>query len=221
MSNEVIEFLKSNILELEMDSSIENANTILNSNGKIPINDVVKAISGSLEEVGKKFQNGEWYLTELVYAAEIAKEVLKILAPLLEKSSTETHGTIVIGTVAGDLHDLGKNIFCNYAKSAGFKVIDLGTDVSVNNFIDAIKENNAHILGMSCLLTATDNQLGEVINELKRQKLRDKVKVIIGGAAITEEFARSIGADAFAPDAITGIDIIKKWAEFFLPDLTK
>ncbi|MHA1231369.1 MAG: cobalamin B12-binding domain-containing protein [Candidatus Helarchaeota archaeon] len=218
--NPVIELEKS-VLELDMDKAIENAKKILDSEGKISIDDAVKAISSSLEKVGKKFQDGEWYLTELVYAAEIAKEVMKLLSPLLEKSTTKKLGTIVIGTVLGDLHDLGKNIFCNYAKSAGFKVIDLGTDVPVEKFIDAIKENNAHIIGMSCLLTATDQQLGKVINELKNQKLRDKVKVIVGGAAITEEFAKSIGADAFAPDAITGLDIVKKWAEYFIPDVDK
>ncbi|MHA1271025.1 MAG: cobalamin B12-binding domain-containing protein [Candidatus Helarchaeota archaeon] len=221
MSNEVVEQLKKNILGLDMDSSIENAQTILNSNGNISVNDAVTAVSESLEIVGKKFQSGEWYLTELVYAAEIAKEVLNVLSPLLEGEVSQQLGTIVIGTVNGDLHDLGKNIFGNYAKSAGFKVIDLGTDVSVEKFVSALKDNDAHILGMSCLLTATDKELGKVIDELKKQNMRSKVKIVVGGAAITEEFAKKIGADAFAPDAITGVDIIKQWAELFLPDLEK
>ena len=221
MTSEILEQIKKNIIGLDMDATIENANSILNSDGKININDAVNTISESLEVVGKKFQSGEWYLTELVYAAEIAKDVLKILDPLMAVDSTKSKGIIVIGTVAGDLHDLGKNIFGNYAKSAGFKVIDIGSDVSVEKFINTIKENNAHILGMSCLLTATDLQLGKVIDELKKQNLKEKVQVMVGGAAITKEFAKSIGADAYAADAITGVDIIKKWAEMIIPDMEK
>lgn len=221
MSSDVLDQIGKNILGLDMDATLENAKKVLDSDGKISVNDAVNAISESLGVVGKKFQSGEWYLTELVYAAEIAKEVLKLLEPLLEGEAVKSLGTIVTGTVEGDLHDLGKNIFGNYARSAGFKVIDLGTDVSMEKFITALKENDAHILGMSCLLTATDKQLKIVIDELKNKNMRDKIKVIVGGAAITEEFAKKVGADAFAPDAITGIDIIKKWAEIFLPDLEK
>jgi 5-methyltetrahydrofolate--homocysteine methyltransferase len=221
MSSDVLDQIGKNILGLDMNATLENAKKVIDSDGKISVNDAVNAISESLGVVGKKFQSGEWYLTELVYAAEIAKEVLKMLEPLLEGEAVKSLGTIVTGTVEGDLHDLGKNIFGNYARSAGFKVIDLGTDVSMEKFITALKENDAHILGMSCLLTATDKQLKIVIDELKNKNMRDKIKVIVGGAAITEEFAKKIGADAFAPDAITGIDIIKKWAEIFLPDLEK
>jgi len=129
----------------------------------------------------------------------------------MEAGATESAGTVVVGTVAGDLHDLGKNIFVNYAKSAGFNMIDLGIDVPTQKFIDAVKEHNPLALGMSCLLTSTDMEIGKVIEELKRQNLRDKVKVIIGGAALTEGFAKSVGADAFAPDAVTGTDIIEEW----------
>jgi len=215
MTDNIIEELKNNLLSLDMDNAIEKAKSIFNLKDIDMVNKTVNAISEALEEVGKKFQNGEWYLTELVFAAEITKEILNIITPLLEADSSKKLGTIVIGTVAGDLHDLGKNIFINYAKSAGFNVIDLGTDVSVDKFIQAIRENNANILGMSCLLTATDKELEKVIKKLKEEKLRNKVKVIVGGAAITEEYAKEIEADAFAPDAITGIDIIKKWSESF------
>jgi 5-methyltetrahydrofolate--homocysteine methyltransferase len=120
-------------------------------------------------------------------------------------------GTIAVGTVAGDLHDLGKNIFINFAKSAGFAVIDLGVDVPKEKFIGAVKEHSPVALGMSCLLTVTAGEIGKVIEELINQGLRDKIKVIIGGACLTEGFAKDVGADAFAPDAVTGTDIIKKW----------
>jgi 5-methyltetrahydrofolate--homocysteine methyltransferase len=124
----------------------------------------------------------------------------------------ESAGTMVVGTVAGDLHDLGKNIFLNYAKSAGFTMIDLGIDVPTHKFVDSVKEYTPLALGMSCLLTSTDKEIGKVVEELNKQDLRDKVKVIIGGAALTEKFAQDVGVDAFAPDAVTGTDIIKKWS---------
>ena len=122
-------------------------------------------------------------------------------------------GTIVVGTVAGDLHDLGKNIFMNFAKGAGFEVIDLGVDVAKEKFVSAVRDHGPLALGMSCLLTVTTGVIGRVIEELKGQGLRDRIKVIIGGACLTEGFARDVGADAFAPDAVTGTDIIKKWSE--------
>jgi 5-methyltetrahydrofolate--homocysteine methyltransferase len=121
-------------------------------------------------------------------------------------------GTIVVGTVAGDLHDLGKNIFRNYATNAGFEVIDLGVDVSAEAFAAAAERHEPLALGMSCLLTISAGGIGAVIEELTRRGIRGKLRVIIGGAALTEEFAREVGADAFASDAVTGTDIIKEWS---------
>jgi dimethylamine corrinoid protein len=162
--------------------------------------------------VGKKFQDGEWFLAELVYAGEIAKEVMARLSPLMQAEDSQSQGTVVIGTVAGDLHDLGKNIFINYARSAGFKVIDLGIDVPTARFVGAVKEHQPLALGMSCLLTSTEKELGKVVDELKKQGVRDTVKVVVGGAALSERSASNAAADAFAPDAITGLDMIKKWS---------
>lgn len=211
MSNEILEQLKRRLLDLDMDGTIATAKSIIKGEGKTTVKDAVSAISDGLQVVGKRFQKGEWFLAELVYAGEIAKEAMNLLSPLMVTESSESLGTIVVGTVAGDLHDLGKNIFINYAKSARFKVIDLGVDVSVQKFITAVKEHEPLALGMSCLLTATDREIGKVIEELNRQNIRDGVKVIIGGAALTAQFAKDVDADAFAPDAITGIDIIKEW----------
>jgi dimethylamine corrinoid protein len=177
------------------------------------VQDAVSAVSDGLQVVGKRFQEGEWFLAELIYAGEIAREVMSLLSPLMEAGASDSAGTVVVGTVAGDLHDLGKNIFINYARSAGFKVIDLGVDVPVQRFADAVKEKRPATLGMSCLLSATSSEVGKVIQELAKRGLRDGVKVIIGGAALTEQFATDVAADAFAPDAITGIDIIRKWGD--------
>jgi 5-methyltetrahydrofolate--homocysteine methyltransferase len=117
-----------------------------------------------------------------------------------------------VGTVAGDLHDLGKNIFVSYARSAGFEVIDLGVDVSKEKFASAVDENEPLVLGLSCLLTITSGEIENVIEELRSRGSRDRIKVIVGGAALTAQFARDVGVDAFAPDAVTGTDIIKEWA---------
>ena len=212
MSDKLLEQLKTNILDLDMKGTLGTVGTIVDGGGTTAAQGAVGAMSEALLVVGKRFQEGEWFLAELVYAGEIAREIMDRLSPLMETEAAESQGTIVIGTVAGDLHDLGKNIFINYAKSAGFKVVDLGVDVAVDRFIAARREHSPLALGMSCLLTSTDRKIGKVIDELTKQDLRDSVKVIIGGAALTEQFARAVGADAFAPDAITGIDIIKQWS---------
>jgi methanogenic corrinoid protein MtbC1 len=212
MAGDVVERLKRGLLDLDMEAAIEAAGSIADGRDAAAVQDAVDAVSDGLQVVGKRFQEGEWYLAELVYAGEIAKDVMNLLSPLMAAGASETAGTIVVGTVAGDLHDLGKNIFMNQARGAGFRVIDLGIDVSCERFTAAVKENNPLALGMSCLLTSTDKEIGRVIEALKEQNLRDNVKVIIGGAALTEQFAKSVGADAFAPDAVTGTDIVKRWS---------
>lgn len=212
MSNEILERLKKRLLDLDMEGTIADVKSIINSQEKTRAKDAVDVISDALGVVGKRFQGGEWFLTDLVYAGEIAREAMNLLSPLMVTESSESRGTIVVGTVAGDLHDLGKNIFISFAKSAGFQVIDLGVDIAVQKFITAVKEYKPFALGISCLLTSTDKEIQKVIQELNKQNIRDRVKVIIGGAALTEEFSRSVGADAFAPDAVTGTDIVKKWS---------
>jgi len=212
MISDTLERLKSGLLDLDMDTAVDAARSIAETGDTHAVKDAVDTVTNALQTVGKRFQDGDWFLTELVYASEISKEIMNILSPLMETRALESAGTIVVGTVAGDLHDLGKNIFINYARSAGFRVIDLGVDVSVQKFITAVKEYKPFALGMSCLLTSTDKEIQKVIQQLNEQNIRDRVKVIIGGAALTEEFSRSVGADAFAPDAVTGTDIVKKWS---------
>ncbi len=211
MADNVLERLKEGFLELDMDGAVAAAGEIAGTGDPAIVRDAVDAVAGGLEEVGRRFQTGEWFLVELVYAAEIAQEVTALLSPLMEAGTSESAGKVVVGTVAGDLHDLGKNIFISYARSAGFNVIDLGINVPTERFIEAVREHSPLALGMSCLLTSTDAEIGKVIEELKRQSLRDGVRVIVGGAALTGEFAEKAGADAFAPDAVTGTDIIRGW----------
>ncbi len=210
MSGDVLNQLKSSLLELDMEGALAAARMV-REDRQVAVEEAVAAVSEALKVVGSRFQEGEWFLTELVYAGEIAKEVMGLLSPLMETGAGGL-GTVVVGTVAGDLHDLGKNIFINYARSAGFKVIDLGMDVNANSFVNAVKENSPFALGMSCLLTSTDGEIVKVVEDLKKAGLREKVRIIIGGAALTEQFAETAGVDAFAKDAITGIDIIRNWS---------
>jgi methanogenic corrinoid protein MtbC1 len=212
MADNPLEQLKSGLLNLDLDTTVEAANSVIKQSGLVTVEDAVDAVADALQIVGKRFQAGEWFLSELVYAGEISKEVMSILSPLMEAGALGSAGTIVVGTVAGDMHDLGKNIFISYAKSAGFNIIDLGIDVPATKFVESVKEHHPLALGMSCLLTSTDREIGNVVEELKRQNLRNKVKVIIGGAALTEQFAKDAGVDAFAPDAVTGTDIIRGWS---------
>src|SRR4030042_1585107 len=194
MPSDALAELKRGLLELDMEAALRAANTVIRGDGKATVKEAVDVVTQSLEIVGKRFQDGQWYLAELVYAGEIAKDVMNALSPLMESGASPSRGTLVIGTVAGDLHDLGKNIVVNYARSAGFAVVDLGVDVSAEKFTAAVKDRRPGVLGMSCLLTSTEGELAGVIGELKKQDLRDGLKVVIGGAALSERVGRDGGA---------------------------
>ena len=172
---------------------------------------VMNGMAKGMEIVGEKYERNEYFLAELIMAGETMKEGMKVLEPYLKAGELKKIGKVVIGTVRGDLHDIGKNIVATLLSAAGFEVVDLGVDVSPEKFVEAVKENNPDIVGMSALLTTTMVEMEEVIKALKESGLRDKVKVIIGGAPITEEFAKKIGADAAAKDAVEGVNICKSW----------
>jgi methylmalonyl-CoA mutase cobalamin-binding domain/chain len=207
----LLERLKRSLLDLKIDAAVEATDAII-GDGTITIQEAVGAVAEALQTVGKRFQEGEWFLGELVYAAEITKQTMDLLRPLMPAGASRQLGTIVVGTVAGDLHDLGKNIFATYARSVGFEVMDLGVDVPKQTFAAAVTEHEPVALGMSCLLTTTSSQIGEVLEELKGRGIRDAVKIVVGGAALTEQFAREVGVDAFAADVVTGTEIIRRWS---------
>ena len=207
--SEIFTELENSIIGIDLDKAEALAKQLLESKGDP--NKIINTITKAMEVVGRKFQDEEYYLTELVMAGEIVKSVLATVEPLLQSEDSGAKITIVIGTVQGDLHDLGKNIFVTFAKSAGFNVIDLGNDVPAQTFINTVKKENAKVLGLSCLLTATDKELNRVLELLKKEGIREKLMVVIGGAAVTEELVKEIGGDAFAPDAITGLQQIKEW----------
>jgi dimethylamine corrinoid protein len=208
----VLERLRRSLLELDKKGVMGAVRGIV-EDGEAGAEEGVDALTEALAVVGKRFQDGDWYLGELVYSGEIAKEAMELLAPHLSVRVGEGLGVVVVGTVQGDLHDLGKNIFKNYARGAGFEITDLGTDVSPEQFAEAVQNHRPVALGLSCLLTGCAGGVGRVMEELERRGLRESSKVIVGGAALTEEFAREAGADAFAPDAVTGTEIIRGWSE--------
>jgi methylmalonyl-CoA mutase cobalamin-binding domain/chain len=212
MMDELLEKLQESLLELDKEATLEAVQALL-AEGSDHAREGVRAVTDALDRVGRLFQDGEWFLGELVYSGEIAKEAMGLLSPHLSAGTDPGLGTVVVGTVCGDMHDLGKNIFITYAQSAGFEIVDLGTDVAAEQFVEAALEHQPLALGMSCLLTVSAGGIGRVIEELDKRGVRESVKVIIGGAAITEEFAREVGADAFAPDAVTGTGIIRGWSQ--------
>ena len=163
-----------------------------------------------MSEVGELFKCGNYFVPEMLIAARAMKSALEVLRPKLVDTGVKPIGTIVLGTVRGDLHDIGKNLTGMFLEGAGFRVVDLGVDVPAEKFIAAVKEYNAELIGMSALLTTTMSYTAEVIRALKNAGMRDQVKVIVGGAPITEDWANQIGADAFAVDAASGADRCKE-----------
>jgi len=165
------------------------------------------------EIVGLRYETGEYFLTELVGAGAVMKEGMEELSPHLKIKRMKPSGRVVIGTVMGDVHDIGKDIVKMLLTSAGFKVEDLGVDVPAEEFVKRVKETKADIVALSALLTTTMQEMKRVIEELEKTGLREEVKIIIGGAPITKEFCQEIGADAAAEDAAQGVRICKQWME--------
>jgi len=175
--------------------------------------DIINALTSALKVVGDKFEKGEIFLVQLIVAGEASKSVTsKYLEPLIKETGgrRETLGRVLIGTVAGDIHEIGKNIVASMLTAAGFEVIDLGTDVPVEKFVEAVKKYEPDILGLSALLTTTMHVQKEVIEALKKADLRKKVKVIVGGSPVTKDWAEEIGADGYAENTVEAVKLAKK-----------
>jgi len=168
-----------------------------------------EALISGMEVVGDKFRCNEVYVPEVLVAARAMKKSLAMLKPLLAQRGTKPVGVAVAGTVKGDLHDIGKNLVCMMWEGAGLEVIDLGTDVSPDKFVQAVKDSGAQILGMSTLLTTTMLNMRDVIQALERAQLRDKVKILVGGAPVTQSFANEIGADGYGESAAVAVERAK------------
>lgn len=169
-----------------------------------------EALVVGMVELGEMFKNNEVYVPEVLIAARAMKAGMTIIKPLLLEQDIPMLGTVAIGTVKGDLHDIGKNLVGMMLEGSGFTVIDLGVDVTPEQYIDAIKNQGAQIIGMSALLTTTMTSMKEIIEAIKEAGLRDQVKIMIGGAPITQEYADEIGADGFSVDAASATELAKK-----------
>ena len=164
----------------------------------------------AMGEVGQRFQDGKAFVPQLLMAGRAMKAALEILKPLMAGSSNISLGKVVIGTVKGDLHDIGKNLVASMLEGCGFEVVNIGIDVSADTFIDEIRKNKPDILCMSALLTTTMGYMKEVIDALKEAGLRDQVKVMVGGAPVSQAFADEIGADGYSDNANTAVAVAKE-----------
>lgn len=179
---------------------------------KIPVTDIVETgLRKGLDQVGAKYEASEYFLAELLFAASMIDGAMQILRPELEKQAIEKKGTILLGTVRGDIHNIGKNIFKMLAEAAGFEVIDLDVDVDPEVFVEKSRETKPEIVGLSCLLTTGLPEVKKVIDALDTAKIRNEVKVLIGGNAVSKQFAKEAGADAAAISAIEGVNLCKSW----------
>ena len=201
------------IIELEVDDIADAVKIALEEDNKNPF-DVLNALTKGMDEVGRRYEEKEYYLTELVLAGETMKEAFKVLQPALAAADQSIDKTkIILATVKGDNHDIGKNILGSLLLSSGFELYDLGMDISEDVIVEKVKETGAKIIALSSLLTMTVEQIKAVDEALKAAGIRDKVKLIVGGAPLNMELAKRLGADDFAEDAVDGVKHIKKLAE--------
>ncbi len=211
MSDDLYEQMKQTVLEGEPEEAAALAQQGLDA-GLAPVDMLDQGFVKGIEEVGDLFGRGEFFLPELVQGAEAMKAAVAVLQPELDKTKEgrRTLGVAVAGTVAGDIHEIGKTIVCSMLSAAGFTVTDVGCDVPVESFIDTVRETNADLLLLSALLTTTMPNQQKTIEALEAAGLRDGVKVMIGGAPTTRAWADEIGADGYAEDAIEAVSTAKK-----------
>lgn len=213
MSQAMFDKLAQTVIDGEIEEAANLAQQALDE-GLDPLACITEGLTKGMQKVGDLFASGDYYLPELIIGANAMKKALEILEPaLVGDQKREVVGTVVIGTVEGDLHEIGKTLVGIMLSANGFEVIDLGVDKSSTEFIEAVKENDATIVGASALLTTTMLQQERLIEALKEAGLRGKVKVMVGGAPVTESFAKQIGADGYAEDAISAVDLAFRLAD--------
>jgi len=202
--------LKEAILEMDYDKIRNAAQKAMDANVD-PIKAVTEGMSPAMAIIGEKFQQGEYFLPELIVAGDVMKEGVKIIDPYMNRQESDAGKRFLIATVEGDNHDIGKSIVGTLLAARGFGLIDLGVNVPTPKIIEAVKAHQPAIVGLSALLTMTMPKMADVILALKKANLRDQVKVIIGGTSITPEFARRIGADHGTTDAVEGVEKCLEW----------
>jgi len=207
--------LLENIKQAVIDSDAETIPVLTEKaiqEGFEPLDIIDKALVVGMQVVGEKYECGEYFLPHLIISASGMKKAMEILEPHLQSRNQEIKkaGIVVIGTVQGDIHEIGKTLVATILSANGFEVHDLGVDVSIDKFIEAVREHNANVVGLSALLTTTMTVQRDIIEALKEHGLREKVKVIIGGAPVNKNWAEKIGADGFADDAMRAVAVLKE-----------
>ncbi|MDR3196832.1 MAG: corrinoid protein [Planctomycetaceae bacterium] len=210
MSEQTFSPLSQSIIDGDTGTALKEVNQLIET-GTSPQAIMDEHLIPAMEEVGRLFEANEYFVPELLISARAMQESMKILNPLLKNSGVEKIGRIVIGTVQGDFHDIGKNLVASMFEGGGFEVIDLGVDVSPEKFAAAAKEREGTIVAMSALLTTTMPQMKKVIEKLESDGLRATSKVLVGGAPVTDEFARQIGADGYSDNASAAVTLAKSF----------
>lgn len=204
---EQLEGLKKAVAELEIDDIVPLVKESLDAGAEAT--EVLGKMCEGMAEVGELFEKGEYYLADLVLAGEGMKEGLEVLEPHLKAGDTGTRGTVVLCTVKGDIHDIGKNLVNTMLSSSGFTVLDLGIDVDENAIVEAVRESGARAVGLSVLLTSMVQSIGDVVAALESAGMRNQVKIAIGGACTTQELCDRMGADAVGRDAVEAVRIFE------------
>lgn len=205
----ILQTLYDQIIQGKMDETEASVQKALGE-GLSPERILSEAMTAALARVGELFEAGEYFVPEMLISANAMQKGMAVLKPHLVEVGLEPAGKIVIGTVKGDLHDIGKNLVAMLLEGAGFEVVDLGTDIAPESFIEAIEREGADLLGLSALLTTTMENMRLTMQAIQSAGVRDRVKVMIGGAPVTEAFAQDIGADGYAPDASRAVSLAKE-----------
>jgi 5-methyltetrahydrofolate--homocysteine methyltransferase len=207
---EIIEQLKETVIAGRLGEAKGMAEKAIGE-GIEPGDILEKALIAGMDHVGDLFKKNEVYVPEVLLAAKSMQQAMQVLKPHLVKGGIEPRGKAVVGTVRGDLHDIGKNLVAMMLEGAGFEIIDLGNDVPAERFVEAAAEHQAHVIGMSALLTTTMHVMKETVDLVKEKGLSGKVMTMVGGAPVTRTFAEEIGADGYGDDAATAVDLAKQF----------
>ena len=224
MSEDILNIIKENVIQgrktqtdIGIDEALSGTPGVVElvesalAKNILPELIITQALTAGMEVVGEKFSTKEYFIPDMLASADAVGAAMDILKPLLEESKVETKGKFVIATVKGDIHDIGKNIVAILLKGAGYEVNDLGIDVPEDKIVGVVKDEQPDYVGLSALLTTTMVEMDAVIKALEKNSLRDKVKILIGGAAVSDEYAKEIGADAFCQDGFHAIKVLESF----------
>lgn len=195
------------IVDMEEEEALKSAEEYLEGGGDAQ--KLIDVCRNAMDEIGNRFEKGDYFLSELLLGGEIFQQIMQLALPFIKGDESKKLGKMVLGTVREDIHDIGKDIFKVFAEAAGFEVVDIGVDVPVEKFVEAVKDNNPDIVGMSCLITAGMSSMKKTIDAIKEAGLTD-VKIIIGGGRVDRELKEFSGADAWADDAAKGVRLCKE-----------